>query len=99
MMITEYWTYILVRTKKQGKMITLTGRVTNPDHPRLGDWRYGNATPGKALRSGVISERELRRNWEALLCNHNTSPDVCDTCAVCPLCINAPCSCSEGSES
>lgn len=98
MKVTEYWRYICVRTKRAGRTIELMHKIVNPSNPRLGDWHYRVAISGKPRRWGTISERELLRNWEVLLCNHGVSPEFCTQCTpICPFCANDQCTCSEGS--
>lgn len=56
--------FVCRKGRRVGQVIDLVGIVTNRDHKRYADVRYVNATPGQRRRSGIISARELRRNWE-----------------------------------
>lgn len=98
MMIQAGARYLLVRTKKAGRLIELKHEIVNPEHHRCGDWIYACANTGQRQREGIISVHELERSWEILLCKHGQSPEFCTMCTpICPFCTNDQCSCSEGS--
>lgn len=62
--VKEYSVYVCNKGTRLGKLIELTHRVVNPQHPRFGDWAYRNCTPGQRRSTGFISVAELERNWK-----------------------------------